>query len=65
MAAEARARGIHFLGAPVTGSKEQAVQAKLVFWIGGEAAIWKHAGLYCNAWVTGLSIAAGKAWEPR
>ena len=38
MAAEAQARGIRFLGAPVTGSKEQAAQAKLVFWLGGEAA---------------------------
>jgi 3-hydroxyisobutyrate dehydrogenase-like beta-hydroxyacid dehydrogenase len=38
MAAEAQARGIRFLGAPVTGSKGQAAQAKLVFWVGGEAA---------------------------
>jgi 3-hydroxyisobutyrate dehydrogenase-like beta-hydroxyacid dehydrogenase len=37
MAAAALARGIRFLGAPVTGSKEQAAQAKLVFWVGGEA----------------------------
>jgi 3-hydroxyisobutyrate dehydrogenase-like beta-hydroxyacid dehydrogenase len=38
MAAEAQARGIRFLGAPVTGSKGQAAEAKLVFWAGGEAA---------------------------
>src|SRR5256885_11183535 len=38
MAAEARALGIRFLGAPVTESKGQAAQAKLVFWVGGEAA---------------------------
>ena len=38
MAAEAQARGIRFLGAPVTGSKGQAAEAKLVFWVGGEAA---------------------------
>jgi 3-hydroxyisobutyrate dehydrogenase/glyoxylate/succinic semialdehyde reductase len=38
MAAEAQARGIRFLGAPVTGSKEQVAQAKLIFWVGGEAA---------------------------
>jgi 3-hydroxyisobutyrate dehydrogenase-like beta-hydroxyacid dehydrogenase len=36
MAAEAQARGIRFLGAPVTGSKGQAAQAKLIFWVGGE-----------------------------
>jgi 3-hydroxyisobutyrate dehydrogenase-like beta-hydroxyacid dehydrogenase len=38
MAAEAQACGIRFLGVPVTGSKEQAAQVKLVFWVGGEAA---------------------------
>ena len=38
MAAEAQARGIRFLGAPVTGSKGQAAEAKLIFWVGGEAA---------------------------
>jgi 3-hydroxyisobutyrate dehydrogenase/glyoxylate/succinic semialdehyde reductase len=38
MASEAQARGIRFLGAPVTGSKDQAAQAKLIFWVGGEAA---------------------------
>jgi len=37
MAAEAQAHGIRFLGAPVTGSKEQAASAKLVFWVGGAA----------------------------
>jgi 3-hydroxyisobutyrate dehydrogenase-like beta-hydroxyacid dehydrogenase len=35
-ASEAEARGIRFLGAPVTGSKDQAAQAKLIFWVGGE-----------------------------
>jgi len=38
MAAEAQARGVCFLGAPVTGSKGQAAEAKLVFWVGGEEA---------------------------
>ena len=38
MAAEAQASGIRFLGAPVTGSKGQAALAKLIFWVGGEAA---------------------------
>jgi 3-hydroxyisobutyrate dehydrogenase/glyoxylate/succinic semialdehyde reductase len=38
MASEARARGIRFLGAPVTGSKIPAEQAKLNFWVGGDAA---------------------------
>jgi 3-hydroxyisobutyrate dehydrogenase/glyoxylate/succinic semialdehyde reductase len=38
MAAAAQARGIRFLGAPVTGSKIPAAQAKLIFWVGGEAA---------------------------
>jgi 3-hydroxyisobutyrate dehydrogenase-like beta-hydroxyacid dehydrogenase len=37
MAAEAQARRIRFLGAPVTGSKEQAAAGKLVFWVGGES----------------------------
>src|SRR2546426_358710 len=36
MAAEAKARGVRFLGAPVTGSKDQAESAKLTFWVGGE-----------------------------
>jgi 3-hydroxyisobutyrate dehydrogenase/glyoxylate/succinic semialdehyde reductase len=38
MAAEAQGRGIRFLGAPVTGSKMPAAQAKLIFWVGGDAA---------------------------
>ena len=37
MAAQAQAKGIRFLGAPVTGSKGQAAGAKLTFWVGGEA----------------------------
>jgi 3-hydroxyisobutyrate dehydrogenase-like beta-hydroxyacid dehydrogenase len=37
MAAEAQARGLRFLGAPVTGSKGQAALAKLIIWAGGEA----------------------------
>src|SRR5437588_1405315 len=36
MAREAKARAVHFLGAPVTGSKGQAELAKLTFWVGGE-----------------------------
>src|SRR6266478_8708364 len=36
MAVEAKARGVGFLGAPVTGSKGQAELAKLTFWAGGE-----------------------------
>src|SRR6059036_2710640 len=58
MAAEAKARGVGFLGAPVTGSKGQAELAKLTFWVGGRRAIWKHAGLCWNAWETGLFTAA-------
>jgi len=38
MAAEAQARGIRFLGAPVTSSKGLVELAKLNFWVGGEAA---------------------------
>jgi 3-hydroxyisobutyrate dehydrogenase-like beta-hydroxyacid dehydrogenase len=38
MAEEAHARGIRFLGAPVTGSKGPAAQAKLIFWVGGAEA---------------------------
>jgi 3-hydroxyisobutyrate dehydrogenase-like beta-hydroxyacid dehydrogenase len=38
MAAEAQARGIRFLGAPVTGSKGPAAEGKLIFWVGGAAA---------------------------
>jgi 3-hydroxyisobutyrate dehydrogenase-like beta-hydroxyacid dehydrogenase len=38
MAAEAQASGIRLLGVPVTGSKGQAAEGKLVFWAGGEAA---------------------------
>src|SRR2546427_378896 len=36
MAVEAKAQGVGFLGAPVTGSKGQAELAKLTFWVGGE-----------------------------
>ena len=36
MAAEAKSRGVGFLGAPVTGSKRQAELATLTFWVGGE-----------------------------
>jgi len=36
MAIEAKARGVGFIGAPVTGSKGQAELAKLSFWVGGE-----------------------------
>jgi 3-hydroxyisobutyrate dehydrogenase/glyoxylate/succinic semialdehyde reductase len=38
MAAQARALGIRFLDAPVTGSKEPAAFGKLIFWVGGEPA---------------------------
>ena len=38
MACEAAARNVRFLGAPVTGSKGQAAEAKLTFWVGGEPA---------------------------
>jgi 3-hydroxyisobutyrate dehydrogenase/glyoxylate/succinic semialdehyde reductase len=38
MAAEAQARGVRFLGAPVSGSKIPAAQAKLIFLVGGDAA---------------------------
>jgi 3-hydroxyisobutyrate dehydrogenase/glyoxylate/succinic semialdehyde reductase len=38
MAAQARALGIRFLDAPVTGSREPAALGKLTFWVGGEAA---------------------------
>jgi len=35
MAEQARAGGIRFLDAPVTGSKEPAASGKLAFWVGG------------------------------
>src|SRR5437867_4941660 len=38
MAAEAARRGVHFVDAPVTGSAPVAADAKLVFWVGAEAA---------------------------
>jgi 3-hydroxyisobutyrate dehydrogenase-like beta-hydroxyacid dehydrogenase len=38
MAAAAAARQIHFVDAPVTGSAPTAADAKLVFWVGAEAA---------------------------
>ena len=37
MAAEADTRGVHFLGAPVSGSKTQAADGTLIFWVGGTA----------------------------
>jgi 3-hydroxyisobutyrate dehydrogenase-like beta-hydroxyacid dehydrogenase len=39
MADMALARGVLFLDAPVTGSAEVAAQAKLIFWVGGDAAV--------------------------
>src|SRR6266850_1287480 len=38
MAEQARARGVRFLDAPVTGSKGPAAIGKLTFWVGGESA---------------------------
>jgi len=38
MAEQARALGVRFLDAPVTGSKGPAALGKLVFWVGGESA---------------------------
>jgi 3-hydroxyisobutyrate dehydrogenase/glyoxylate/succinic semialdehyde reductase len=38
MAEKAQERGIRFMDAPVTGSKGQAANAKLSFWVGGKAA---------------------------
>ena len=37
MAAETARREVHFVDAPVTGSAPVAAEAKLVFWVGGEA----------------------------
>ena len=37
MAAEARSHNVHFLGAPVSGSKGMAESAKLTFLVGGDA----------------------------
>lgn len=37
MAEQAQARGLRFLGAPVTGSKTQAALATLTFWVGGDS----------------------------
>ena len=36
MAAAARSCGISFIDAPVSGSKNQAAEGKLIFWVGGE-----------------------------
>ena len=38
MAVQARARGLRFLDAPVTGSKGQAALGNLAFWVGGDPA---------------------------
>jgi 3-hydroxyisobutyrate dehydrogenase/glyoxylate/succinic semialdehyde reductase len=38
MAVQARARGLRFLDAPVTGSKSQAALGNLAFWVGGDPA---------------------------
>src|SRR5256885_3999382 len=35
--AQAQARGLHFVDAPVSGSKDQAAQGTLIFWAGGSA----------------------------
>ncbi|HTV42357.1 MAG TPA: NAD(P)-dependent oxidoreductase [Candidatus Sulfotelmatobacter sp.] len=37
MAAQAQARGVRFMDAPVTGSKSAAEQGKLIIWAGGAA----------------------------
>jgi 3-hydroxyisobutyrate dehydrogenase-like beta-hydroxyacid dehydrogenase len=36
MAAAAKSCGVHFVDAPVSGSKVPAAEAKLIFWVGGE-----------------------------
>src|SRR6266487_637991 len=38
MAAEAARREVHFVDAPVTGSVPAAAEAKLIFWVGADAA---------------------------
>jgi 3-hydroxyisobutyrate dehydrogenase-like beta-hydroxyacid dehydrogenase len=38
MAAEAARREVHFVDAPVTGSAPAAAEAKLIFWVGADAA---------------------------
>jgi 3-hydroxyisobutyrate dehydrogenase/glyoxylate/succinic semialdehyde reductase len=38
MAAEATRREVHFVDAPVTGSAAPAAEAKLIFWVGADAA---------------------------
>ena len=38
MASEAQARKVHFLDAPVAGSREPAAKGELVFFVGGDAA---------------------------
>lgn len=39
MAHEAQQRGVHFLDAPVAGSKNQARDVQLVFFVGGDAEV--------------------------
>lgn len=38
MAAQAQKQGVHFLDAPVTGSKQAAAERNLIFWVGGKPA---------------------------
>lgn len=51
IAGEARSRGIRFLDAPVTGSKEIAAAGKLVLWVGGDSSVPSGTGMpgksYC------------------
>ena len=54
---------IGFIGLGIMGSRMAANLQKrghslVVF----NRTIWKHAGLYWNAWETGLSTAADKGW---
>jgi len=48
MAEQLRERGIHFLDAPVTGSKNGAENANLTFMVGGDESVFELVKPYCR-----------------
>jgi len=54
IAKELRSRGIEFLDAPVTGSKNGAESGNLTFMVGGDRAVFERVKVYCLAMGTNL-----------
>jgi 3-hydroxyisobutyrate dehydrogenase len=67
LAAAAKAKGVDFLDAPVTGSKQAAADGQLTFLVGGDAAVVERARPVLAAVGRGTQhlgpVAAGATWK--